>query len=89
MRAGAERFVQRFVDETVPDLQGVEITSLALQASETAARTLVDASKGADLLVVGSRGLGGFKGLLLGSVSQQCVQHAECPVVIVRAQPQQ
>jgi nucleotide-binding universal stress UspA family protein len=37
----------------------------------------------ADLLVVGSRGLGGFRGLLLGSVSQQCANHATCPVVII------
>ncbi|HUK45290.1 MAG TPA: universal stress protein [Gaiellaceae bacterium] len=39
----------------------------------------------ADLLVVGSRGLGGFRGLVLGSVSQQCAHHAPCPVVIVPA----
>lgn len=45
---------------------------------------LIKASKGADLLVVGSRGRGGFTKLMLGSVSQQCAIHAPCPVVIVR-----
>lgn len=48
------------------------------------AGVLLDAGRGAELLVVGSRGHGGFTGALLGSVSQHLVQHATCPVVVVR-----
>jgi nucleotide-binding universal stress UspA family protein len=45
---------------------------------------MTEASKNADLVVVGSRGHGGFTGLVLGSVSQHVVAHAECPVVVTR-----
>ena len=48
------------------------------------AKVLIERSKEADLVVLGSRGHGGFKGMLLGSVSQHLVAHSECPVVIVR-----
>ncbi len=53
-------------------------------AEGTGASVLLAAADGADLLVVGSRGHGGFTAALLGSVSQHCVQHARCPVVVIR-----
>jgi nucleotide-binding universal stress UspA family protein len=49
-----------------------------------AAQALIDAAAGAELLVVGSRGHGGFVEALLGSVGQHCVQHASCPVLVIR-----
>lgn len=60
---------------------GVTVDRHVVRASPV--RMLLDAAQDADLLVVGSRGHGGFAGLVLGSVSQQCVQHAACPVVVV------
>jgi nucleotide-binding universal stress UspA family protein len=68
-----------------------EAMSLGATVAETrtecggAAESLIAAGKGAELLVVGSRGRGGFGALLLGSTSQQVVHHAPCPVVIVPA----
>jgi nucleotide-binding universal stress UspA family protein len=64
------------------EARDVEMETIAAEGQ--AAKVLLETAKGADLLVVGSRGLGGFRELLLGSVSQQCAQHATCPVVIVR-----
>jgi nucleotide-binding universal stress UspA family protein len=48
------------------------------------ATALIDLSRDARMLVVGSRGLGGFRGLVLGSVSERCVRHADCPVLVAR-----
>lgn len=48
------------------------------------AEVLIDIAARARMLVVGSRGRGGFRSLLLGSVSEQCVRHAICPVLVVR-----
>ena len=83
VRRTAEGVLHDVLQEAVPDADGVVIESRVAEGG--AATVLVDESRNADLLVVGSRGLGGFAGLLLGSVGQQCAHHAACPVAIVPA----
>ncbi len=70
------------VCETVAPDGPVKVSTTVREGN--AAQVLLDASDGADLLVVGSRGHGGFTEALLGSVSQACVHHARCPVAIIR-----
>ena len=72
------------VHEAVGDDAPVNVRETV--ALGNAAQVLLDTSRTAELLVLGSRGLGGFAGATLGSVSQHCAQHATCPVVIVRDQ---
>jgi nucleotide-binding universal stress UspA family protein len=86
LRTAAVAALEASVREALPDT-GVEIKLEAIQGAP--AGVLVEESRDADLLVVGSRGHGGFVGLLLGSVGQQCAHHAECPVVIVHAKREQ
>jgi nucleotide-binding universal stress UspA family protein len=61
---------------------GIRVTGRICEPPAT--KALVEASEGADLLVVGSRGLGRFQELTIGSVSNTCAHHARCPIVIVR-----
>lgn len=88
-------------DHWSPEQDALSTASSALDAAEDlidddvhvrselvegpAAEVLLEASRDATLLVLGSRGLGGFRGLLVGSVGQECAQHASCPVVIHRS----
>jgi nucleotide-binding universal stress UspA family protein len=61
---------------------GVTVQAVVVEGHP--APLLVEASQGADLLVVGSRGHGEFAGMLLGSVSEHCVTNARCPVLVFR-----
>lgn len=79
---------QKALDETVEEVAGDNPNAYIERVVEhgAVAHVLVEQAKEADLLVVGSRGHGGFAGSLLGSVSQQCAHHAPCAVVIIRRQ---
>lgn len=59
------------------------VTVERVLAEGPCAQSLLDRAQGADLLALGSRGRGGFAGLLLGSVTNQCLHHATCPVVVL------
>jgi nucleotide-binding universal stress UspA family protein len=87
LRDAAATALEETLRESIPDTDTVEVERRVVEGRPAA--VLVDESQGADLLVVGSRGHGGFTGLLLGSVSQQCAHHAACPVVIVHRKPEQ
>jgi nucleotide-binding universal stress UspA family protein len=81
-----EEIAAKVIADTIAEVCGrgepVRIISRVVEGN--AAQVLLDASAGAELLVVGSRGHGGFLEALLGSVGQHCVHHATCPVVVIR-----
>ncbi|HUZ26952.1 MAG TPA: universal stress protein [Streptosporangiaceae bacterium] len=78
----AEKTVTEAISKAVDPASHVQVRAQVVEGG--AALALLNAAEGADLLVVGSRGHGGFAGALLGSVSQHCVHHARCPVVVIR-----
>jgi nucleotide-binding universal stress UspA family protein len=82
IRAAAQEAVDKVAVE-LGDKQPKSVKVVAI--SGFPAKTLIDTSEGADLMVVGSRGGGGFGSLYLGSISSQVVHHAKCPVVVVPA----
>ena len=81
LQKNARAVIDHAVAEVLGAATDIEIEKTIAEGSP--AQVLVDAAQGADLLVVGTRGHGGFAGLLLGSVSQQIAHHAPCPIVIV------
>jgi nucleotide-binding universal stress UspA family protein len=79
----AREVAEREVEEVLgPDRRSLDVEIAVLEGP--ASLRLLDFDEAAELIVVGSRGRGGFAGLLLGSVSQHLAEHARCPVVIIR-----
>ena len=77
------RVLDRAIAQATGEATDIEIGRVVVHDGPAIA--LLDAATSDDLIVVGSRGRGGFAGLLLGSVSQQVVHHARCPVVVIPA----
>lgn len=79
-------YAEKLVDEELAAIQKVHPTVSFLPSilEEHPSKALVERSRGADLLAVGSRGRGEFTGRLLGSVSEHCAVHADCPVLVFR-----
>lgn len=73
----------RVIDEALAEVEADDLDVERTAVIGQAASVLCDAARDSELLVIGSRGLGGFKGLLVGSVAHQVVAHAPCPVVLV------
>jgi nucleotide-binding universal stress UspA family protein len=84
LKKAAEEILNEALDEVRESHPAITVHTRA--AAGHPASILLKAAAGADLLVVGSRGHGGFVGALLGSVSQYCVHHATCPVVVIRGE---
>lgn len=82
LKNGVDEALRSDIADEVAGFAGLEVESVGVLGSGPA--SLLAASAGARMLVVGSRGRGGVAGMLLGSVSSQCVQHAECPVLVTR-----
>ncbi|HKQ00247.1 MAG TPA: universal stress protein [Actinomycetes bacterium] len=82
VRGQADELLEALLGELAETLRGVQVHPTVVEDRHPA-EALVQLSVDADLLVVGSRGRGGFSELLLGSVSHAAVLHAVCPVVVV------
>jgi nucleotide-binding universal stress UspA family protein len=82
LMAQAREALDALIERELPGCDRARVHAQVIRGS--AAAVLLEASRDADLLVVGNRGRGAFADLLLGSVGEHCVRHALCPVVVVR-----
>ncbi len=85
VRRAAETQARNVIEEALGRAGGDSVDGLEIERAPVegpAAKTLIESARGADMLVVGSHGHGGFLGLVLGSVSRQCAEHPPCPVVV-------
>lgn len=80
--AEAKVSLEEIIEEVLGEQPAVQVSPVVMEGN--AAPVLLSEARDADLLVVGSRGHGAFVGMLIGSVSEHCVTHATCPVVVVR-----
>jgi nucleotide-binding universal stress UspA family protein len=79
----ARRMLEEVLKQTVAEHPDITVRSAVVEGRPSP--VLVEASRGADMLVVGSRGHGELAGMLLGSVSEYCATNAHCPVMVLRA----
>lgn len=86
LRDQSEADLHAAVEAAAAEVQGVAVSGRLVAGTPSA--VLLSQSEGATLVVLGSRGLGGFRGLMLGSVGQQVSAHARVPVVVVRGDPE-
>lgn len=78
---GARALLRTAIEKAFGDAPPKDLTQTVLEGP--VAKTLVELSDSCGMLVLGSRGRGGFPGMLLGSATRTCVEHAHCPVVVV------
>lgn len=80
----AQKILDDSIARSIPTDTSLTVTSAVLEGYPSAVLTEVASGDHAELLVIGTRGLGGFSSMLLGSVAHQCLHHAVCPVAVIR-----
>ena len=87
LQRASQALLEDMVEGLADERDGGPPELLLQSVAGPAAQALMQSAAHAELLVVGARGVGGLRGVLLGSVSRQCAHHAPCPTVVVRGVP--